>query len=211
MKKVLAIMLALVLAVGLFSACGSEGVSVNEEEVIKQKVSEYIDLSFSGDKAALSYVKEGTEIYTETEEIIKQFDSMKDLGDIPESYADALNEKVRAFADKIRELANYEITAVSVDGDKATATVKMTVPDFTQAEKVDAGTLLLQSFDLDEIMALQSGSEEDQGKFMIEFIGVYCDAILEEIKKGSQEDESDFSFEKTDGNWIIVSSGDDAE
>ena len=60
-------------------------------------------------------------------------------------------------------------------------------------------------------MALQSGSEEDQGKFMIEFIGVYCDAILEEIKKGSQEDESDFRFEKTDGNWIIVSSGDDAE
>jgi len=211
MKKLLAIMLALVLTAGLFSACGKGAVSVNEEEVVKQRVGEYIDLSFSGDEKALSYVKEGTEIYTETEDILKQFESMKELGDIPEAYAEDLNKEVGDFADEIRKLANYEILAVTVDGNKANATVKMTVPDFSKGENVDAGTLLLQSFDLDKIMALQSQSKEEQGKFMIEFVGIYCDAILEEIKKGSQEDETDFRFEKTDGKWIIVGSGSDAE
>ena len=112
---------------------------------------------------------------------------------------------------KISKMANSQVVAVSVDGDKATATVKMVVPDFTKVENVDAPTLLLQSFELDEIMALQSESEEEQGKFMVEFIGIYCDAILEEIKNGSQEKNVDFHFEKIDGNWIIVSSESSAE
>lgn len=185
---------------------------VNEEDAVEDVINAFVEAAFTGDDKALDYVDEDSDAYAETEERVEMYNQLGTLAEsmgVPKEYAEDVNQIVEKIADAAYELVECDVTDVNVDGDEATADVKLSAPDFENIETIisgmDAEAIIMDNFTEEEILALENASEEEQAEFMIEVIEILFDEVVAELEANTVEAEVTFSLEKIDGEWLLVS------
>ena len=199
---------------------GNEEAEVDTSEAereVRQTMSSFSDLFLWGDDNALRYVKEGSQAYSEIEDTLELFatipeameeDFSADIG-ISESSRDEVQAVLSDFVKGYVELSEIEIESVSVSGDTAAVTTKMSIIDPNSFENMNGEALAVEAanniFTREEIANLQYLSGEARDEAMLKLVKEMFRLMLEDIEENKEmETESViFYLEETDGQWLI--------
>ena len=223
-KKILAFLLALMMAVCVFSACDKKKETSldntaeqkqleKEEGAVKELVNDFNKLWLDADTDCLKYVvedkvpRETVESYidaakSDLEWMKQEFDALAEL--IPEDRkyeVDALyQEYEKEYMESYRSI---EVEDISVSGN--TASVNVTINQMYNNEPIDAKVVAERAieatgFNIEEI---GNADPETRTTEVIEFMDVYSDMILQIIKSRVKPIDITYHLEKTDGKWLI--------
>lgn len=170
-KRLLSLLLAMACAFGLvaLSACSQD--SSNDEESLKQNVSASLDALIDKDTVS---------------SLFRSIDGV--------SLLEGYGFDVDALSETIVSCFSYEIENVSIDGDNATVTVKMSYPDY---ESDELATLVTKKVDEANISEM---TEIDD--IVAAYQAVISEALGDEsLPRASQEFE--IPCVKENGSWVI--------
>lgn len=163
LRKLLALILALMMTICVFAACGEDVVDnkddekveektdkkeepvkkISDEDAVRSSINKFADLYFSGDEKALEYIDKDAEGYEDVENGINEIKAMEakftELAEnfgLPEQYNKRIEELVNKFADGIFEKMKIIVNDVEVDGYDAVATCDFENPNFNEMDSL---------------------------------------------------------------------------
>lgn len=226
-SKLLALMMALVMAVCVFSACGNdkkadvgsdknikkEVIEISDEDAVKAAMEKFSDLYFSGNEEALGCVSAEAQGYEDIkagiEEIAsvkEKFEGMAESFGLSEEYNNDIKEIATEFMDGVFAKMSITVKDVVVDGNKAVATCTFESPDFDNMDNIIDDELvdeaLKSAFTEEELMAIDSEDEKAQAEMSLKLIDTLFDMVVLQLEPVAEDIE--YNLEKISGDWIIV-------
>ncbi len=226
MKKILSFALAL-LMLATFAACGTQGGNSDAgASDVEKVISEFHNALFSLDvEKALTYTLEDSEAYNDIAESgsVLDFDTL--VNSIPEELAseemtEVINGVVEDIKGLMKEYSSYKILETKEEGDTAVVRIKTTVPTQESLTSIDVTemydsqalvSLVIGSFTEEELAELITLSEEDVQEAMMAKMPSIMKTVFDEVIATVEENietgdsESNYTLEKIDGKWLIVS------
>ena len=228
LKKTLALILALMMAACMFSACGEEkkeetpaaavkepAVAVSDEDSAKATMEEFAELYFAGDERALDYVDKNAQGYPALKEglnsikgVEEMFDAMSGQMGLPSEYDAEIKKIGTEFVDGIISKMGITVNDVKVDGDVAVLRCTFATPNMDELQNSFTEELMMEAiysvFTEEEIEAIDSADEKTQAEAIIKLLDVMFDMIVDNIEVTSVEME--YTLKKTGNTWIITDS-----
>ena len=228
MKKLVALILAIMMAVCVFSACNLKKTSQLEKAMVEAKkiteqekgpitdvVTDFNKLWVSMDSECMKYVAEDCEDRSMIESYVEgpktDFEDMKEVFDViaeklPENRRAELDAVYQDFAKEYMEIhRSTEIGDVVMENDK-TASVYVTInqPD---NEPMAFDVILERAKEASgyDEQALVKADPDTKATAEIALMDSYCGLILQVIGLKMKPVETIYKLEKTDGKWLINS------
>lgn len=195
----------------------------SDDELIADAVKNYVDGLFDLDSSAKDYAVDGSgaakmaETMTKDELLAVMSEGIEESG-IPEDVAKDMMDVVADELIEVLDKAEVKDVKAKVDGDKATATVTMSVPDFENVSFDDFGgeEKLMEMITPEEMADIEekaksAKSEEEAMELVMGIMVEKLPALFADLMKDvpSIEKTAEFTMEKADGKWLVSNSGDE--
>lgn len=214
MKKILSLLLAVCMLLGLMCGCGNGGSNGNvltDEQQIQQVVTDYVTTICSFDfEKALGLVVKDTELYSSVENMSSSYsmDSLMDAMfsglDIPTEYKEQMSTVMKDWFTKTMSDCKVETTNIIVEGDIATADVKVSTPDITKVGDVLSNyENYVTEEQLSELMQKYalSFNENTQWEMVLEILPVVLESASDDIEYTNYS--TKISLDKIDNRWLV--------
>lgn len=207
MKKTLALILALMMALCVFSACGKDEAEKTTTKTPEDTLNAYMECLIAGDDKALSYAQKDSEGYDTTVDALGSRATIKSqlmsyIG-APDSYEEQVSAYFDDFIDKAYKKGTFEIGNVEIEADKATAEVSATSPSYYSIESavdnVDMAALIEENFS----EGFEPETEEEADAATFKLMQLLFDEVLEDSSIYERETVT-IELEKIEDKWVIV-------
>lgn len=205
MKKVLALILALLAALCVFSACGEDKKKIDDNDAVRALACEYIDCLFSGYEAALDYVVKDSENYKKTQEAIEKVSSFKTFAqdnNVSENYVADLNQKIDNFHNQIIRMNDCHVTETLLENGKATVTVNVKTPKLGEIENIVKK--IKESGRVEAMLTEEERAEYNKSGFSIRYVELFLEEVQKELSLEKETIPVVLNMEKINGDWKIV-------
>lgn len=222
-KKLLALILSLIMAVCVFSACDKKEKTDDaqklkdsqekEKAAVTELVNDFNELWLAADTDCLKYVVEDKEPRETVESYIDaaksdlewmkgEFDWAAEL--ISEDRRPELDALYQEFEKEYMEsYRSIEVEDITVSGNTASANV--TISQMETKEPIDVEVVCERAIEATGFNAqeLENADPETGATSVIEFMDTYSDMILQIIRARVKPIDIVYQLEKTDGKWLI--------
>lgn len=207
MKKTLALILALMMAVCMFAACSKDETKKESANAPEDVVSAYMECLMADDDKAVDYTEKDSQGYDMTVDALGSRatikSQLKEFIGAPESFEEKVSDYFDSFLEKAYSKADFEIGAVNVVEDQATVEVKATSPSYynieTATNNVDMMAILEENFPED----FEPATEEEADEATFKIMQLLFDAVLEDSSI-YEEENIEMELEKQNDKWVIV-------
>ena len=215
MKKCLSVLLALVMVLTMLAGCQGKSKPKDPETLARETVENYMDalMVFNFEKAS-TYTSDPDKMMEDA-----PYNNLEDataaiMDAVPEEFA-TYEESITKFADAMfdvmKDKMDYEITAVTKDGDDYLVSVTLTTVDSDGANFM---TDMMSDIDIEEMLMqmLEDGiinENMSEQQLMDILVPAIFDTMTEAVQNASVSTttiEENFRIIKVDGKWVIDTS-----